>query len=95
MVLPAAPAAAGALAARYTNPDLGHIDVRHAGADVVFDVGLWHSRMASRSNEDGTVALVTVDPTVAGFPFIVGTRDGKRILTVHDAQHDYVYTEAR
>lgn len=95
LMLPATPAAAGALAARYTNPGLGHIDVRHVAKDVVFDVGLWHSRMASRSNEDGTVALVTVDPTMAGFPFIVCTHDGKRTLTLHDAQHDYVYTEAR
>jgi Beta-lactamase class C and other penicillin binding proteins len=93
--LPAAPESASELAAHYTNPALGHIDVRHEGANVTFDFGLWHSRVATRVNEDSTVAFVTVDPTVDGFAFIAGTRDGKRTLLLRDAQHEYLYTEAR
>ena len=95
LVVPVAPKAAAALAARYTNPDLGHIDVRHEGGNLVFDFGLWRSAVASRENEDGTTALITFDPTSIGFPFVVGTQSGKRTLTLRDAQHEYVYVESK
>jgi hypothetical protein len=49
--------------------------------------------VASRKNDDGTISFVTIDPTRDGFAFIRAERNGKRNLTVRDAQHEYVFTE--
>jgi hypothetical protein len=35
-----------------------------------------------------------IDPTVAGFNFVVSAHDGKHALTVRDAQHEYLFVEA-
>jgi CubicO group peptidase (beta-lactamase class C family) len=94
LVFPADAAIVAGLAADYTNPDLGHIAVRHDGTDTVFDFGLWKSRVASRKNDDGTVSIITVDPTDDGFEFVIATRVGQRALTIRDGQHEYVYTAA-
>jgi hypothetical protein len=50
--------------------------------------------VATRKNDDGTISLITIDPTNAGFEFVVGDRAGKRALTLRDAQHEYVFNEA-
>ena len=64
------------------------------GAATVFDVGEWKSAVASRKNDDGTVSFLTIDPTLAGFEFVVADKDGRRRLVVRDAQHEYVFEEA-
>ena len=95
LVVPAAAGVASKLATRYVNADLGHIDVRRKGGDVVFDFGSWSTTMASRVNDDKTVSFVAIDPGVVGvYEFVVGSRDGRRTLTIRDAQHEYVYTES-
>jgi CubicO group peptidase (beta-lactamase class C family) len=93
LVVPPAPDALTGLAKHYVSPDLGHIDVRRADGKVVFDFGSWSSEVASRKNDDGTTSFLTIDPTNMGFTFVVGTKDGKRSLTIHDGQHEYRYTE--
>jgi hypothetical protein len=67
--------------------------VRKDRKAVVFDVGEWHSTVASRKNDDGTISFITTDPTVAGFEFVVADRNGKRALVIRDAQHEYVFLE--
>ena len=94
LVVPPAPDLAAGLAARYANPDLGHIAVRRDGGDLVFDFGAWSSKVASRKNDDGTVSFITIDPTNEGFEFVVATRSGHRSLVIRDGQHEYVYSEA-
>ena len=93
LVVPADPAEAGKLAPRYRNGPLGGVTVVRGGADVVFDMGEWRSKVASRKNDDGTISFVTVDPCVRGFEFVMADRDGKRALVVRDAQHEYVFLE--
>ena len=93
LVVPADPAEAGKLAARYRNGPLGGVTVVRSGADVAFDMGEWRSRVASRKNDDGTISFITVDPCVRGFEFVVAEREGKRALVVRDAQHEYVFLE--
>jgi len=93
LVVPADPQRAAALAAHYRNAALGDVTVARDGADTVFDVGEWKSAVASRVNDDGTVSFFTIAPTLGGFEFIVGQRDGKRALIVRDGQHEYVFTE--
>ena len=56
---------------------------------TIFDFGQWHSAVASRRNDDGTISFISIDPTVHGFDFVVGERDGKKTLIIRDAQHEY------
>jgi CubicO group peptidase (beta-lactamase class C family) len=93
LVIPADSAAAGKLASHYTNSSLGEIAVVRTGAETVFDFGEWKSAMASRKNDDGTTAFVTVVPGFIGLPFVVGEEGSRRTLTFRDAQHEYVFTE--
>ncbi|MBV9648121.1 MAG: beta-lactamase family protein [Candidatus Eremiobacteraeota bacterium] len=93
LVVPAAGDAASRLASRYVNADLGHIDVTHDGSNVAFSFGMLKSVVASRVNDDKTVSFITIEPGLEGFEFVAGSRDGRRTLTIRDAQHEYVYTE--
>jgi hypothetical protein len=72
---------------------LGDIDVKSADGRTVFDFGEWKSTVASRKNDDGSISFITIDPTLNGFEFVVGEKDGKRTLTIRDGQHEYVFTE--
>jgi CubicO group peptidase (beta-lactamase class C family) len=93
LVIPAAPEIAGGLAAHYVNPELGFIKVGNDKGNVLFDFGSWSSHVATRKNEDGTVSMFTIDPSLDGFEFVIGSKAGKRTLTVRDGQHEYEYTE--
>ncbi len=94
LVVPADPARVAKLAPRYVSAGLGPLAVGKSGAATVFDVGEWKSTVASRKNDDGTVSFLTIDPTLAGFEFVVADKDGRRRLVVRDAQHEYVFEEA-
>jgi CubicO group peptidase (beta-lactamase class C family) len=94
LVVPADKEAAGRLAARYASPELGELTIRTQGDSKVFDLGEWRSSVASRKNEDGTISFITIDPGVAGFEFVEGKRNEKRILIVREGQHEYIFTEA-
>jgi hypothetical protein len=72
---------------------LGDINVFSKNGVTTFDFGEWKSTVASRKNDDGTVSFITIDPTNAGFNFVVGERSGKRVLIIRDGQHEYVFTE--
>jgi len=93
LVLPADPAAVTNLAPRYVNTALGEVSVLKEGAATLFDVGEWKSAVASRKNDDGSTSFITVDPTLAGFEFVVADKDGARRLIIRDAQHEYVFEE--
>jgi CubicO group peptidase (beta-lactamase class C family) len=92
LVVPPDPAALARLARRYTNAELGEIEVPSDGA-AMFEFGEWHSAIASRSNDDGTTSFRTIDPGVQGYDFAVAERDGKRALVLRDMQHEYVFIE--
>jgi CubicO group peptidase (beta-lactamase class C family) len=94
LAVPASSDEVSKLAAHYTSTALGNLTVVHGATGTVFDFGEWKSTVASRKNDDGTVSFVTIDPTTHGFEFVVGQRDGKKTLTIRDAQHEYVFSEA-
>jgi CubicO group peptidase (beta-lactamase class C family) len=94
LVVPADPAEAGKLAARYASPALGALRVRTQDGATIFDFGKWYSSVASRRNDDGTTSFITIDPTVDGFDFVAGERDGHRALIIRDAQHEYAFIES-
>jgi hypothetical protein len=90
MTVPADSSIAGNLAPRYAHPAVGGIAVVRSGPALGFDFGEWSSEVASRNNPDGTVLLLTTVPGLAGLEFVAGRQDGKRTLTLRDAQHEYV-----
>jgi CubicO group peptidase (beta-lactamase class C family) len=93
MTVPADPALAGQLAARYSNGALGEIAVSRAGGATTFDFGEWKSGVASRRNPDGTLSFLTTAPGIVGFEFVVGGAS-RPTLVVRDAQHEYVFAGA-
>jgi len=92
LIVPADEAEAGKLAAHYENAALGALDVKHDGKKLVFDFGEWKSEIASRKNEDGTISFITITTGIGGIPFVAGEANGAKILTLRDAQHEYVFT---
>ena len=86
--------AVAALAKSYASPELGKLRVS-TGADgaVRFAFTDWSSHVASRKNDDGTLSFVTIDPSINGFDFVVGTKDGKKALILRDSQHEYAFVE--
>jgi len=88
-------AAADKHAPHYTNASLGEIAVVRVGAETRFDFGEWKSAVATRKNDDGTTALVTIVPGFMGSAFVMGDKDGRRTLTFRDAQHQYLFTEKK
>ena len=95
LAIPADRAAADKLASRYTNAALGEIAVVRAGGETRFDFGEWKSAVASRKNDDGTTAFVTIVPGFIGLSFVMDDKDGRRTLTFRDAQHEYLFTEKK
>ena len=93
LVVPADAAAVAKLAPRYVNGALGELKVVKDGTSTIFDVGEWKSVVASRLNDDKTISMITIDPTLAGFEFVVADEGGKRRLIMRDAQHEYVFVE--
>ena len=94
LVLPADATAAGALAPRYRNAELGDLVVQRGPKATVFDFGGWSSPVASRRNADGTVSFVTTAPTLEGYEFLSTAKGGKRSLSIRDGEHDYLFMES-
>jgi hypothetical protein len=96
LAIPAAPDASAALAAHYLSPGLGRLDVERNAAGTTFDFGEWKSEVASRSHDDGSTSFMTVTPGFDIFEFAADrTDDGRRRLTLRDAQHEYGFVEVR
>jgi CubicO group peptidase (beta-lactamase class C family) len=93
LVVPADATEAAKLAARYSSPALGELKVRRTDGATFFDFAKWSSAVSTRRNDDGTVSFVTIDPTVDGFVFVVGEREGRKALVIRDSQHEYAFVE--
>ena len=90
---PADPVAAARLARRYSNPALGSFTIRRAKGEVRAAFSGYVTRVASIKNPDGSTSWTSIDPGLGGGVFIQGEKDGKRVLILRDAQHEYVFSE--
>ena len=81
------------LAASDVSSELGTLRVRAQDDAMTFDFGSWRSAVASRRSDDETTSFISTAPTIGGFNFVVGERDGKRALIVRDAQHEQAFVE--
>lgn len=91
LTVPADAVVSSKLAESFHSEALGDIDVHRDGGRTVFDFGEFHSEVASRRNPDDSISLITIDPGIRGFEFVVSDGAGKT-LTIRDAQHEYVFT---
>jgi hypothetical protein len=73
-------------------PELGHITVLRAVRSIIFDVGLWCSRVASRRNDDGITSFITIDPRRRRWLGVLrGCAQRTQGIIVRDGQHEYPY----
>ena len=93
LVVPAAADAVSGLAKHYSSKELGDLAISTENGLTIFDAGEWKSQVASRKNDDGTTSFITIDPGTDGFEFVVGEREGKRVLIIRDGQHEYTFRE--
>jgi CubicO group peptidase (beta-lactamase class C family) len=93
LAIPAAAEDAGKLAPAYTNAQVGDVVVTKSGNATIFDFGEWKSEVATRKNPDGSTSFMTIAPGHLGFELVAGAANGKRSLTLRDAQHEYVLVE--
>ncbi|MFC4528992.1 serine hydrolase domain-containing protein [Dyella halodurans] len=91
LTVPADPTEAAKLADNYRNAALGSVQVQRDSKHAVFDFGVWHSDVASRKNDDGSVSFVTISPGADGLEFVAAGKPDGRKLVLRDGQHEYVY----
>ena len=94
ITFPADPVASARLADRYSNPSLGGFTVERRQGHVRFFMRGYSSEQATIKNPDGTTTFLAVDPGLGAGGLVQGEKDGKRVLILRDAQHEYVFTEA-
>ena len=95
ITVPGDPAVLSALALRYRTPAIGDVTIRDQGGTKWIKAGVIDGPLATRTNADGTVSLITAGPGAIGVEAVVGQQNGLRTLTILDSQHEYVYTEVR
>ena len=91
---PGNPEVLGSLAERYANAALGPLTVRREGGRTYLQSTTIESEVTTKKNEDGTYSIVMISPGLRGSGILVGSKDGKRTLTLDDGQHEYVWVEA-
>lgn len=76
----------------YVEPKLGRVQLRRVGGDLVFDVGVWSSRLGWKVRADGKKDLLLLDPPVAGLALELQEEAGKPKLHLDFQQHRYDFT---
>ncbi|WP_390549915.1 serine hydrolase domain-containing protein [Qipengyuania sp. MTN3-11] len=94
LTYPGDPAVLAGLAKHYVDPSVGQITISERGGQKWLDAGFVEGPIATRANADGSVSIVSVGPGSIGIEALVGSRDGKRTLTISDGQQSqFVYVE--
>lgn len=96
MTLPGDPAVLAALARRYRSAEGLNLAITDRDGGKYLVAGFVEGPVATRRNTDGSVSLVSAGPgSIAALVVdaLVGTKDGKRTLSIRDSQHEYLYTE--
>lgn len=94
LTIPGDAATLANLASRYRDPQLGNvIAISDKNGGKWVEAGAIEGPLATRKNADGTLSLVSIGPGGIGVDAVIGTANGRRTLTIHDSQHEYVYKE--
>jgi CubicO group peptidase (beta-lactamase class C family) len=95
LTIPGDPEVLAGLAANYRDPEVGSITISERNGAKWIKAGFIEGPVATRKNADGSVSLVSIAPGGIGVDALIGTQNGLRTLSIHDSQHDYLYTEVR
>lgn len=95
LTVPGDPALLASLAGTYRNPEIGSVTVGNRSGVQWIKAGFIEGPLATRTNADGSVSIVSAGPGAVGVEALVGNQDGKPTLTIRDSQHEYVYTKVR
>lgn len=94
LTYPGDPAVLGNLAGHYSDPSVGQITISEKNGAKWIKAGFVEGPLATRKNADGTISVISAGPGNIGVDALVGTKDGKRTLTINDGQQtQYVYVE--
>ncbi|MFA6114617.1 MAG: serine hydrolase domain-containing protein [Sphingomonas sp.] len=94
LTYPGDTAVLGNLAGHYSHPSVGQITVSEKAGQKWIKAGFVEGPIATRKNADSTMSIISVGPGNIGVDALVGTRGGKRTLTINDGQQtQYVYVE--
>ncbi len=83
------------LASKYESPGVGTITITERDDTKWIEAGFVEGPIATKTNPDGSITIVSAAPGAIGLDALIGNSDGKRTLTVRDAQNEYVYTEVQ
>ena len=95
LTVPGDPVVLANLATSYRDPEVGTINISDRNGTKWVEAGFIEGPLATRTNPDGSVSIVSAAPGAIGLDALVGSSPDGRTLTVHDSQHEYVYTEER
>ncbi|MEO7111759.1 MAG: serine hydrolase domain-containing protein, partial [Polyangiaceae bacterium] len=79
----------------YENESLGTITLKMDGKKAVLDAGEWSSAFGSRTEDDGTMKLVLLDPPWTDLDFTPSTLGENASLTIDTPQQKYVFTRKK
>ncbi|MCA1660671.1 MAG: hypothetical protein LC648_00290 [Novosphingobium sp.] len=83
------------MAANYRNPEVGTVTISDQDGTKWLKAGFVEGPLATRTNPDGSISIVSIGPGAIGVDALVGNQNGARTLTIRDSQHEYIYTEVR
>jgi CubicO group peptidase (beta-lactamase class C family) len=81
------------LVGTYADPALGVVTVQMEGTKGVFDAGEWKSAVGRKTETDGTVKLILLDPPQAGLELLPEALNGRRSLVLDYGQRKYVFEQ--
>jgi CubicO group peptidase (beta-lactamase class C family) len=94
LTFPGDPAVLANLAGHYRDPEVGQITISERDGQKWMKAGHVEGPIATRTNADGSISIVSVSAGNINVDALVGQSDGKRTLTISDGQqHQYVYVE--
>ena len=94
LTYPGDPAILSNLAGHYSDPTVGQITISEKNGQKWIKAGFVEGPIATRRSADGSLSIISVGPGNIGVEALVGTKDGKRTLTINDGQQtQYVYVE--
>lgn len=82
------------LVGRYSNDDLGALELRRDGAGYVLDAGEWSCAVTQETDRDKTDKLLVTGAPYAGFELVPRLENGKTALVLQAGQLRYVFEQA-
>lgn len=79
------------LVGRYSNDDLGALELRRDGAGYVLDAGEWSCAVTQETDRDNTDKLLVTGAPYAGFELVPRFDNGKTALVLQAGQLRYVF----